>query len=204
MPIKCFLLERTNIQRVYVRRYTNRQKICSFPGCYGYHNSSKLLIECPAFFDDEERVVLDHGIERPSNTDPIWPVTCDCGYEFKDDDNRMLLSYVMYKRQDTGELYRLRDAPPGAMWNSWWVDNDNPDGQYLTVKLPTGHEWDIDGQANNCTMKDDTVHRCWVRHGVAPDITVDKNGNTCLAGAGSIMVPGYHGHLKNGYLTDSC
>jgi hypothetical protein len=203
MPTKCFLLERTNIQRVYLRRYSDRQNVCSALGSYGYHDVRILLTECPAIFDDEERILLDHGIPKPAADDPIWPTACRCGYEFKDTDRRMLLTNELYKRQDTGELLILRDAPPGAMWNSWWIDNDNPDGQYLTVKLPTGHEWDIDGQANNCTNREDTVHRCWIRHGIAPNITVDKNGNTCQAGAGSIMVPGYHGHLRDGYLTDS-
>lgn len=45
-------------------------------------------------------------------------------------------------------------------------------------------------------------HKCWVRHGTPPRVTVDKDGLTCGAGAGSIAVPGYHGHLQNGYLTD--
>jgi hypothetical protein len=203
MPIKCFLLERTNIQRVYIRRYSNKRDVCTAPGSYGYHDSKILLTECPAIYDDEAKIMLDHGIAKPPVDDPRWPIACKCGYEFNDNDNRRLLSHELYKRQDTGELYMLRDAPPGAMWNSWWVENDNPDGQYLTVKLPTGHEWYIDGEASNCTMKDDTIHRCWVRHGIAPNITVDKNGNTCQAGGGSIMVPGYHGFLRDGYLTDS-
>jgi hypothetical protein len=159
--------------------------------------------ECLVVFDKVENYVLSPNIEKPSNDDPIWPKTCDCGYEFKDSDTHMLYSDIMYQRKDTGEIYSLKDAPPGAMWNSWWVDNTNPDGLYLTVKLPTGYEWDIDSRASNCTKRDDDIHRCWVRHGIAPEITVDKNGLTCGAGAGSIMVPGYHGFLKNGYLTDS-
>lgn len=53
---------------------------------------------------------------------------------------------------------------------------------------PDGHHWYIDNRASNCTKKDDDVHRCWVRHGRPEDGTlhVDKSGNTCAAGAGSI------------------
>ena len=75
-----------------------------------------------------------------------------------------------------------------------------PDGKYLIVKLPNGSIWTVDGRASNCTMSEDTKHKCWVRHGVPPNITVDKNGLTCAAGAGSILAGGWHGFLRNGEL----
>ena len=34
------------------------------------------------------------------------------------------------------------------------------------------------------------------------NVHVDKSGDTCAAGAGSILIGGYHGFLHNGYLTD--
>ena len=40
----------------------------------------------------------------------------------------------------------------------------------------------------------------WIKNA---NITVDKNGNTCSAGGGSIMGRTYHGFLRNGYL-DEC
>jgi hypothetical protein len=50
-------------------------------------------------------------------------------------------------------------------------------------------------------MRDDTVHRCWVRHGTVGDkLTVDKAGNTCAAGAGSIQMAAWHGFLQQGVL----
>jgi hypothetical protein len=51
-------------------------------------------------------------------------------------------------------------------------------------------------------MKDDNIHRCWVRHGRPEDGTlhVDKAGNTCRAGAGSIDTGKWHGFLHNGEL----
>lgn len=63
--------------------------------------------------------------------------------------------------------------------------------------------WYIDGRANNCTMPDDKEHRCWVRIGTVGDtLHVDKAGNTCSAGAGSIAVKGFHGFLHHGVLRD--
>jgi hypothetical protein len=52
-------------------------------------------------------------------------------------------------------------------------------------------------------MRDDNVHRCWVRHGtVGEPLHVDKIGHTCAAGAGSISVEGFHGFLHHGVLRD--
>lgn len=100
----------------------------------------------------------------------------------------------------------MEDMPVGAMWNATWLNKceglTGPDGLSLHVRLPDGHEWNIDGRASNCDMKDDHVHKCWVRHGVPPVLTVDKNGVTCHAGAGSIATDKYHGFLTDGYLVE--
>lgn len=62
-------------------------------------------------------------------------------------------------------------------------------------------QWYIDSRANNCTMKDDWTHRCWVRRGTFGDpLHIDKDGLTCAAGAGSIQNAGWHGFLHEGVL----
>ncbi len=94
---------------------------------------------------------------------------------------------------------------PGDMYFVEWGTcpwHDNCDGKHLNVILPNGSHWDIDGQANNCPLKDERTHRCWVREGEPPNITVGKKGHTCAAGAGSIAVPGWHGFLRNGELIE--
>jgi hypothetical protein len=92
------------------------------------------------------------------------------------------------------------NLPPGALWFAPWKKRFGFDGKALYCRLPGGHDWFIDGRCSNCTLPNDTQHRCWVRHGEPPYITVDKNGNTCSAGAGSIIVPNWHGFLRQGYL----
>lgn len=113
----------------------------------------------------------------------------------------------VFRRSDTGEeiIGPLINAAPGAMWYADWMlevdDNWNyagPDGHCLVVRCPNGSDWMIDGRASNCTLPNDKNHKCWVRHGTPPNITVDKNGLTCSAGAGSIMAGDYHGFLRNG------
>lgn len=111
----------------------------------------------------------------------------------------------VYRRTDTGELMTLRDAPPGAMWDAWWYSESfkGPDGMCLVVKCPPdGTEWLIDSRASNCTMPNDNEHNCWIRHGAPPNITVDKNGRSCAAGAGSIQTKTWHGFLRNGMLVE--
>ena len=103
-----------------------------------------------------------------------------------------------------GQVLYGRQLPPGTMyWSSWHTGCswDNCDGQHLHVVLPNGHHWDVDGRASNCTLPQDRTHRCWIRHGEPPLITVDKSGHTCNAGAGSILSGDYHGFLRGGELT---
>lgn len=100
---------------------------------------------------------------------------------------------------------------PGDMFYAPWMHRDedghcmywdsckDPRG-HLMVQMPDGGTWDIDSRASNCTMKEDRNHRCWIKHGEAPNITVDKNGNTCAAGAGSIQMINWHGFLREGKL----
>jgi hypothetical protein len=115
-----------------------------------------------------------------------------------------------WKRADTGEILELRDAGPGAMWFATWLDLEGTspqryygfDNQFsppLIVRTPGG-DWNVDSRASNCTLPNDKIHRCWCRHGEAPNITVDKNGATCAAGAGSIISGDYHGFLRDGKL----
>jgi hypothetical protein len=92
------------------------------------------------------------------------------------------------------------------MWDAEWMHGTawacGPDGRALIVVCPNGREWHIDGRASNCTLPNDLDHKCWVRHGTAPNLTVDKAGRTC-AGRRR-QHPGrrpYHGFLRSGTLT---
>lgn len=118
----------------------------------------------------------------------------------------------LFRRTDTGEKMTLSAAPVGAMWFAdWYLPSfKGPDGHVLVVRTPPDHDWIVDSRCSNCSLPDDNDHYCWVRHGVPPDITVDKNGRTCSAGAGSLGVwnkdkTGYvwHGFLRNGYLVEA-
>lgn len=124
-----------------------------------------------------------------------------------------------WRRTDTGDIERnISGFGVGAMWFADWFQSGKPDDQGRTlygydwdnqftpplVVATQGGDWNIDSRCSNCTMPQDRTHRCWVRHGEAPEITVDKDGLTCGAGYGSIDFGAkYHGFLRNGELTDS-
>jgi hypothetical protein len=196
MRIKCFYLEPTSQFSQHLRRFTYTSKQAC-PGCTSGHD---------AWFRIEDAEQRSPSDKHPHD-DSRWPTKCaKCDYAFQEGDEWQLFVQTIYRRTDTGELMTLRDAPPGAMWDAEWIkkyktDSLGPDGRYLIVKTPGG-DWAVDSRASNCTRPDDNEHRCWCRHGTVPDIHVDKDGNTCAAGAGSIMCGDYHGFLRHGYLEE--
>jgi len=194
--VECSLLIELPYERVSLRRYANGP--CA--SCkHGYHSAMTFVADVEA----------DCGKPTPSvspayyRNDPRWPTACACGRPFEQDDNWQVFQERVYTRGGSGERMTLSDVRPGDMWNAWWYPWKGPDGLSLVVVLPNGHHWCIDSRAANCTLPDDDVHRCWVRTGSPPKVTVGKNAPgqpTCSAGAGSIGVPGWHGFLTDGRL----
>jgi len=150
----------------------------------------------------------EHVIIREADPSPNHPMACRvCGRHF--DATNDVFQYFgerLYQRSDTGDLITLRDAPPGASWDASWYHSVPAlcglDGLSVIIKCPDGHDWHIDGRCSNCTKPEDKVHKCWCRHGDPrqANLTVDKNGNTCGAGGGSIQTPKWHGFLRAGML----
>lgn len=147
------------------------------------------------------------------------------------DAGHMYPNQPLYRREDTGEEFpylncRGDSRAIGAMYYCDWLDeyghkgpSDKPhdrswvtpglprayqptDGKYLAVVTPGG-TWIIDSRCSNCTLPNDNEHHCWVRHGTPPNVTVDKAGKTCQAGAGSIQCGKYHGFLRGGRLVEA-
>jgi hypothetical protein len=199
-----YWLEPTNRIELGLRRYSSANS-AGFTCNAGYHSALVKIGHAPAVFREEHgRRTLAMRQATP-NDDPRWPTHCSCGYAFTDDDHwQGEWSELLYRRSDSGEETTLRDAPPGASWDAWWMPfaGRGPDGIHLMVRCPNGRDWHVDGEASNCTRKGQP-HECWVRHGDPrlAAITVDKNGDTCAAGAGSIQAGDYHGFLQAGVLT---
>jgi hypothetical protein len=209
MALQCFLLERTDTVRRWLRRYT-AQHTSGWTCAEGWHEAKALFDDAPAIWEDHResggyvhRVVVHREEDRPPDEDPRWPAACEkCGQPFAPDETRQFFYDLLYRRVDTGALTTLRDAPPGAMWDAWWLHGikggmvmPTADGRHIMARCPNGRDWHIDGRASNCTLPQDDVHHCWIRHGEPPLLVVDKAGVTCSAGAGSIQAGDYHGFL---------
>jgi hypothetical protein len=195
-PIRCFLLNPTKFYELSLRRWVwSDQSKCSLP--HGYHDKSVVIN--PKLELEEQPASGDDTSKFP-HSDPAWPVQCDCGYAFQEGDQWQVNYSSLFQRSDTGELVTLHSAPVGALWDCTWMPDSykRPDGRYMCCRTPGG-DWCIDSKCSNCTRPNEP-HECWVRHGVPPDLHVDKNGNTCSAGAGSIICGGWHGFLHHGHL----
>lgn len=184
------------------------------PGDYSYHQAQVSIEDGPALFEQrqgDDRAY--HWQWEPGDpqfaTDERWVevARCSCGYQFQTEDAFQVFTELVYRRHDTGEEATLRDAPPGAMWDGWWLPESyrEPDGLALVVKCPPNHDWITTMGASNCNRED--PHRCWVRRGTPPHepVTIDKGapGESCTAGGGSIWIDmpnGWHGFLTNGWL----
>jgi len=130
------------------------------------------------------------------------------------------VSVPLLRNLETGEIRHQHQLPAGALFAVPREASDGaelhrdrwppagPDGLSIVCLVPGSCSggvcyWYIDSRASNCTRRDDPAHRCWVRHGtIGEALHVDKNGNTCSAGAGSISMPGYHGFLHGGQLVE--
>jgi hypothetical protein len=224
--IKVFWLERTELVQVRLRVYRyDAAAPCVAPrnGWTCCDADVVIFPEAPRSAWVEDLPDGDHrSRELVSEDDPRWPRTCEtCGIAFDASATRQLWTDALYRGARDGQLYTLREAPVGAMWNADWLAGKardawtGPDGLSLHVRTPGG-DWCVDGECSNCTRKQDVPvpdkpgwtrfersHYCWVRHGDprTGDVHVDKDGVTCEAGAGSIITGGWHGFLHHGYLT---
>jgi hypothetical protein len=201
-----FWLEPTEMMQVALRCFTLGST--SFDCAGGYHSAMADVRVVPGEYEVRDgRRHLVATESKPALDDPNWPTTCDsCGYAFTADDPHQFWQAQVYERTDTGDLVTLREAPVGACWDAWWLPDDfrGPDGIALAVQCHGQHTWHVDARASNCGRPDDNTHHCWVRHGDPREchVTVDKDGDTCSAGAGSIVVPGWHGFLRGGRLVE--
>lgn len=199
--IECQLIEKTEFERLFLRRYVPIGEGDRCPENLSYHNAM-------AFLEDAEYEKIKDQVNGDfwSHADPLWPKECEygCGYKFKESDYWQLFSRTLYRKQNNS-LVTLEDVEFGAMWFADWLSDTwkGNDGRCLVVKTPGG-EWAIDSVASNCGKRGDKNHNCWIREGVPPKITVSKSG---CNGSYSIQIGNgqntYHGFLTNGFLVSA-
>lgn len=211
--VRCFLLEQTSRVNRYLRRFTyHKDAPCESAEGESGHDSWELLdqVENPAHgLDDEEKQELAQEADENNNLELLrkfvrgdlwphddgrWPETCQlCGYPFGPSDEWQLHQKDVWvpanpsRAPDGLEETELRNAPPGAMWDAYWMPHSGgEDGRCLVVKTPDEFDWVIDGPATN-----NQGEPGWERQGDPPRITVRP----------SIGTPDYHGFLIDGEFT---
>lgn len=233
MSIPLFWLERTGEVELELRRSSiiNDGGRCPLGG---WHSRRSVPITRRPGSYDTDRHVLNSIDWTEFSDSSAWPLTCDCGYVFSDDDSRFVDQHEIVVDAHGVEHVRSgygSELPHGAVFEAWWLAGTNwvgPDGMAIIVMVPEHHPWQPDSQASNCTRKcpwrDDDArqrhreheqhhsdqcdprfenHKCWVRVGDPrhPEtLHVSKDGETCDAGAGSILTPEWHGFLRYGVL----
>jgi hypothetical protein len=146
-----------------------------------------------------------YSLSQYAADNPVWAIKCNqCDAVPPEDADRSSKWSSKLPQYDTpsgeaeaGDLYWVDEkcAEEGYCPHGW----TNCDGKHLNGVTPDLWHWDMMSRASNCTLREDTLHRCWVVHNNDGVIHVDKAGLTCQAGAGSIVSPkGWHGFLHNG------
>src|ERR1700730_10689997 len=131
----------------------------------------------------------------------------DCGYKMTNQNIHCFMVEFDPGIDGTPPIFRdqqgqpLDPVPPGAMYwmhrKIWCVVHHVP-CSHLCVVTPGGNVWDID--SIGCQRF--YPHNCWIRHGDPPNVTDDKDGQTCDAGRGSFGGNGCHVFLCDGEFID--
>ena len=180
-PIRCFLVQPLAQRRQWLMRRSHGGPPCP---TRNLQHRARREIE-PAVFPlpPPPKPEIPEWVQF--RDDPRWPVRCDvCGYVFGEDDERLLFFRRLY-HDEAGRELTLDEAPPGAMWDAWWLGPDyrGRDGFHLAVRTPAG-PWYVDGRSPLTRLH-------WQRVGSPPRVSVRPSN----------YIPGrYHGWLDNGYL----
>lgn len=194
--VECFWVTESGASHRSLRRYRGRAERDVCPGPMGYHNASVELEGEWVVERTAEGYIQALPDDFIPHSDVRWPTTCDaCDYAFVPDDNWQVNISEAWIRRDTGEVvgWGLYKLPAGAMWDAIWMPEGyrGADNIALTVALPDGTAWCVDGPSSESTADQ---RRGWTRTGdpraVPPTVSATP----------SILTPGYHGFLTAGKL----
>lgn len=193
---RCFWIEETGEVRLALRRWSHGADRCAPPGA-PLHTAEVVIGLAPMsehLHAPGERYLQARFEVRKD--DPRWPQACQrCSYRFQPEDEWQHDVHPLYAGTPEGGtrwVGALREAPPGAMWDAWWVAKwkPGPGGIRLNVQTPAGIEWDVDGPANNGPG--------WSREGMVPNVTARPSIQ--IDPAPDYGREGYHGFLTRGWL----
>lgn len=198
MPWKCFVAEDSGLFQRSFRRYSSGSECRVNP--HAYHNVEAVVdAELPAAFGPARGDLPDDELRK----DPRWPRECPCGYRFHPlEDSWQVNVESLYRGAPDGKLYRLRELPPGAMWDAYWFCDTpegraryaGPDGKAWCLMTPCGVEWIVYGPSSNGGK--------WQVTGVPPQLTASPSIGLNISAGLAHPTRSYHGFLRDGVLTE--
>jgi hypothetical protein len=198
-----FVVKSTESAQISLRRYVRAATPCPGNPWRGYHDASVIVGE-------ESYVPYTPIGDTHPHDDPLWPAHCTCGYQFTPEDEWQRVHDHLYIRaDDSGDPFTVHQLPIGAVLEVPWMrqrsrrpsPEDLAKGtnlgllsihywrdwagtrEPLLVECPTGN-WIIDQTSSNGDG--------WTVTGTPPLLTARP----------SILLPGYHGWLTDGVLSD--
>lgn len=180
--VECFWLEPTVLQRVYLKKWGFTTCPAGYTRCFS--KSPLCIVEA-----------ADEPIGSWPKDDIRWPQHCSqCGAPFGESAGTQLTHELLYRWAETDILLTISEAPPGAMWDAWWLQKHygpGPDGIHLVVRLPGYVDWQVDRPPNEEERKGGkTGDRIWTRTGYVPYVSVSP----------SVVSKRWSGRLSEGIL----
>jgi len=165
--VECFWLEPTSLQRVYLKKWGFSTCLAGYTRCFS--KSPLCVVE-----------IAEEPIASWPEDDIRWPQHCSqCGKAFGESAGTQLAHELLYKWSGTDILLTISEAPPGAMWDAWWLKKHyepGPDGIHLVVRLPGMLDWQVDRPPSDEERKDGKDgDRIWTRTGYVPYVSVSPS-----------------------------
>ncbi len=180
-PTPCFWLEPTTRRRQWLMRRSHGGLHCRTKNA---QHRAKVEIEEGALpLGPAPREAEPEWLRF--RDDPRWPRVCEfCAHEFREGDEHLLFFRRLY-RDGQGGTFILEEAPPGAMWDAWWMGPGfrGRDGIHLAVMTPGG-PWYVDGRSPLFNLH-------WSRIGRPPAVTIRPS---------NFIQGRYHGWITEGVL----
>lgn len=223
--VECYWVDDTGLVEVSLRRYISEDCPERGDSPFSYCNESVDIGRSAAVRGDG-RYLGSIPVSDFANDDR-WPQQCSrCGRPFGPlssvedrvaDGTGKLLAHTqvnqegIYRAADGRGEWPQRRLPAGAMFDAFWLHDQpdtkpdyskqGPDGLSLMVVLPyegtdaRGSMWNVDGFASG-NGSNRLIYHAWARTG-------DPRVPGSVSATPSIVIPPYHGFLRNGTLVDA-
>jgi len=198
-PVACFMVLATDRQLLWGRVREDGECAAEEGQEHRFGHHAMVALGDARVDKREDGFIAPTPWERYGDAD--WPAECVCGHAFTPEAERNTIGRQLWRHAETGETRpvdgmasaELELWGPGAMFDAWWLPWKGPDGLSLSVMLPRGGVWHIDGFAGG----EGPRRRPWSRTGAPPRVTASPS---IWSHPNEGPPHEYHGRLHDGVL----